>query len=58
MRVDKQAMDLLYVISDGSKADMDAWAGTEIFKFFMGLWTRDDEVHKQIEMRKSIGKKK
>lgn len=49
--------DLLYAISDGSKTDMDSWAGTEIFQFFTALWSRDDDMARRIEHHKKLNPK-
>lgn len=37
---------------------MDAWAYTEIFEFFTGLWSREDAVTKSIDRINNRGKKK
>lgn len=50
-------MDLLYAMSDGSKTDMDAWAGADIYDFFLGLWSHHDAIEKMIESMEKNKKK-
>ena len=43
-KIDYEQMNLLYIISDGSKSDMDAWKRADIFEFYTGLWVFQDKI--------------
>lgn len=46
MKIENTNAELLLLISDGQKSDIDSWAGTEIDSFFTYLKAQEERMKK------------